>query len=126
MTSWPSIGGRPPRRTWWSEVVVAWSRGRDKGAIDGAGILLLSGLYARVGGFLGMGTMLPAIYATLVLAGMSPGDLPAGIAAVPEVPPLPVPVLVLLSSVYVAWRGGGAWSLDARIDPAGQAVGDPS
>ena len=89
-----------------------------------AGFLLLSGLYARLGGLLGMGTMLPAIYATLALVGMDAANLPPGIAAVPEVPPLPVPILVLLSSAYVTWRGSGAWSLDSRTAPVASTVGD--
>ena len=86
-----------------------------------AGILLLSGLYARVGGLLGMATMVVAIYATVVLAGLDPAQLPAGVQAVPEVPPVPIPAAVLLASVYVAWRGSGAWSLQSMGAPIGSS-----
>ena len=77
-----------------------------------AGALLLSGFFSRLGGLLGAATMATAIYSTLVLAGLSGSQLPAGIASVPEVPPLVLPVVVLVASIYVAWRGAGAWSLD--------------
>ncbi|MCP3980468.1 MAG: DoxX family protein [bacterium] len=79
-----------------------------------AGVLLLAGVFGRIGGLLGVATMVPAVAATLVLAGLDPAALPAGVTAVPEVPPLPLPLVVLLASGYVAWRGAGAYSLDAR------------
>ena len=78
-----------------------------------AGLLLLSGLLARVGGLLGIGTMLPAIYATVTLAGLDVASLPAGLTEVPFTPPLPLPIVVLLCSAIVVWRGGGSYSLDA-------------
>jgi uncharacterized membrane protein YphA (DoxX/SURF4 family) len=69
------------------------------------GVLLLTGYFARVGGLLGIGTMAPAILATVKLAGL---------ASAPKVPPLPVPILVLVASAVVLVLGGGAWSADAR------------
>ena len=69
-----------------------------------AGVLLLTGFLARVGGLLGIATMLPAIVSTVKIMGIV-GDKPF-------VPPLPVPIVVLLCSAYVLWRGGGAWSGD--------------
>jgi putative oxidoreductase len=76
------------------------------------GILLLLGLYARVGGLLGMATMLVAIYTTVVLSGMAVADLPDGLTEIPAVPPLPLPVMISVASLVVVALGGGAWSLD--------------
>ena len=80
-----------------------------------AGALLFSGYLSRIGGLLGIGTMVTAIYSTLVLASLDLTELPTGLAAVPEVPPLVLPAVVLLASAYVTWRGAGAWSLDQRF-----------
>ena len=70
------------------------------------GLLLLTGFFARVGGLLGVATMVPAILTTVRLA-----SLPDA----PMVPPLPFPILVLLASALVLVLGGGAWSADARM-----------
>lgn len=75
-----------------------------------AGVLLLAGALARFGGLLGIGTMLPAIYSTVQL--MSAPE------PKPFVPPLPLPLVVLVCSAYVLWRGGGAWSVDAARSEA--------
>lgn len=81
-----------------------------------AGTFLLSGFFARVGGFLGLSTMIPAIYSTLVINSLRSS---AGAAKLgenfPFVPPIPIPVIVLLACAYVMWRGGGAWSADYAI-----------
>jgi uncharacterized membrane protein YphA (DoxX/SURF4 family) len=69
------------------------------------GVLLLTGFIARVGGVLGIGTMVPAILTTVRLA-----SLPDA----PTVPPLPLPIMVLVASTVVLVLGGGAWSGDAR------------
>jgi uncharacterized membrane protein YphA (DoxX/SURF4 family) len=69
------------------------------------GLLLLTGFFARVGGLLGVGTMVPAILTTVRLA-----SLPDA----PMVPPLPLPIMVLVASTVVLVLGGGAWSMDAR------------
>jgi uncharacterized membrane protein YphA (DoxX/SURF4 family) len=69
------------------------------------GMLLLSGFYARVGGILGIATMVPAILTTVRLAGLPDA---------PMVPPLPLPIMVLVASTVVLVLGGGAWSADAR------------
>jgi uncharacterized membrane protein YphA (DoxX/SURF4 family) len=69
------------------------------------GVLLLTGFFARVGGMLGVVTMVPAIVTTVRLA-----SLPDS----PMVPPLPLPILVLVASTIVLVLGGGAWSGDAR------------
>jgi uncharacterized membrane protein YphA (DoxX/SURF4 family) len=69
------------------------------------GVLLLTGFLARVGGVLGVATMVPAILTTVRLA-----SLPDS----PMVPPLPLPIMVLVASAVVLMLGGGAWSADAR------------
>jgi uncharacterized membrane protein YphA (DoxX/SURF4 family) len=78
------------------------------------GLLLLLGLYARIGGVLGIATMLVAIYTTFVLSGMAVADLPGGLTEIPKVPPLPLPVVITVASLVVVVLGGGAWSLDWR------------
>jgi hypothetical protein len=56
-----------------------------------AAALMLSGFFARLGGVLGLAAMLPAIDATLVLKGLDPAHLPAGLTRVPFVPPCRCP-----------------------------------
>jgi uncharacterized membrane protein YphA (DoxX/SURF4 family) len=68
-------------------------------------VLLLTGFFARVGGLLGVVTMVPAIVVTVRLA---------SVPDPPFVPPLPVPILVILASAVVLVLGGGAWSADAH------------
>ncbi len=69
------------------------------------GLLLLTGFFARVGGLLGVGTMVPAILTTVRLA---------SVPAAPMIPPLPLPIMVLVASAVVLMLGGGAWRGDAR------------
>jgi uncharacterized membrane protein YphA (DoxX/SURF4 family) len=69
------------------------------------GVLILTGFFARIGGLLGVGTMVPAILTTVRLA-----SLPDS----PMVPPLPLPIMVLVASAVVLVLGGGAWSGDAQ------------
>jgi uncharacterized membrane protein YphA (DoxX/SURF4 family) len=76
------------------------------------GVLLLLGLFARVGGLLGIAAMAVAIYSTVILSGMAVADLPGGLTEIPKVPPLPLPVVVTVASLVVLVLGGGAWSLD--------------
>lgn len=71
-----------------------------------AGVLLLLGLFARVGGLLGIATMAPAILSTVKIMNLDAADKPF-------VPPLPLPIVVLLCAAYVLVRGAGAWSIDA-------------
>ena len=77
-----------------------------------AGILLLSGLFTRVGGFLGIATMVPAVIATLTIAGLDPENLPGGLTEVPFVPPLPLPIVTMVTSLAALVLGGGKFSLD--------------
>ena len=77
-----------------------------------AGILLLSGLFTRVGGLLGIATMVPAIIATLTIAGLDPENLPGGLTEVPFVPPLPLPIVTMVTSLIALVVGGGKFSVD--------------
>ena len=77
-------------------------------------VLLLTGFFARVGGLLGVVTMVPAIVVTVRLA---------GVPDPPFVPPLPVPIVVLLASAVVLVLGGGAWSVDAHRQGANFPAG---
>ena len=72
-----------------------------------AGLMLLSGFLSRIGGLLGIATMLPAIYSTVVLMRMTPENLPGGLTEVPFVPPMPLPVMTLIMSLIVVVFGGG-------------------
>ncbi len=72
-----------------------------------AGVLLLLGLWARIGGLFGVPMMLGALYAHMVI------DVWPNAPEVQE-PPLVMPISVLLGSAYVLWRGAGRWSLDRR------------
>jgi uncharacterized membrane protein YphA (DoxX/SURF4 family) len=72
-----------------------------------AGLFLITGYFARLGGLGGAVTMFAAAWSTAILA---------GIPTAPEVPPMPLPLAVLAISTYVLWRGAGAWSLDGRSD----------
>lgn len=72
-----------------------------------AGVSLLLGWWARIGGLLGILSMLGAIYAHLVIEEPWPGLSAEG-------PPDALPVLVLVGAAYVLWRGAGRWSLDRR------------
>lgn len=64
-----------------------------------AGVMLVSGLLARVGAALAVPIMVVAIYAHIV------ADWPGEV-------PFFLPLVVLGSSVYVLWLGAGAWSVD--------------
>jgi uncharacterized membrane protein YphA (DoxX/SURF4 family) len=75
------------------------------------GVLLLTGFFARLGGLLGIGTMVPAILTTVRLA---------GVPDAPMVPPLPMPIMVFVASTVVLVLGGGAWSGDARRNESGR------
>ena len=79
-----------------------------------AGVLVLTGYYARLGGVLGVATMLPAILTTVKFMGMPEH---------PFVPPLPLPVAVLLGSAAVVYWGAGPFSLD-RTATVGAAGGN--
>ena len=83
-----------------------------------AGLLLLSGCFTRVGGMLGIATMVPAVIATLTIAGLDPTNLPGGLTEVPFVPPLPLPVVTMVMSAIVLIVGGGKLSVDKIMTSA--------
>ena len=80
-----------------------------------AGILLLSGFLTRLGGLLGIATMVPAIIATLTIAGLDLENLPGGLTEVPFVPPLPLPIVTMVTSLIALVLGGGKFSLDKMM-----------
>jgi uncharacterized membrane protein YphA (DoxX/SURF4 family) len=71
-----------------------------------AGLSLLLGFWARLGGVLAVPVMLGAVYAHLAIDVWPNGA--------ENEPPLALPLVVALCAAYVAWRGAGRWSLDAR------------
>ena len=80
-----------------------------------AGALLLSGFYTRLGALVAIPVMVVAAYAHLAI------DVWPNSAGEP---PIILPVVVLVCAVYVLYRGGGAWSVDALLTRAdGKAPG---
>jgi len=79
-----------------------------------AGVLLLPGWFTRLGGVLAVFAMAPAIYGTLAIDALTFENLPPGLEAIPQVPPLFVPIALLLFGVLLAFYGGGGFSLDRK------------
>ena len=71
-----------------------------------AGLLLLSGLFGRVGGLIGANSMVVALYTHAV-------------ADWADEPPLLLPVAVLAGALYVVARGSGRYSFDAAASQTG-------
>jgi uncharacterized membrane protein YphA (DoxX/SURF4 family) len=74
-----------------------------------AGLSLILGLWARVGGLLAIPTMLGALYAHAVIDVWPNGP--------DNEPPMALPLAVMACAAYVLWRGAGRWSLDYRRHP---------
>ncbi len=72
----------------------------------GVGVALTVGLYARLASVIVMGIMVAATYVHLVV------DDPTLFPLQPSEPI--IPLIVLLMSAYIVWRGAGAWSVDLR------------
>lgn len=72
----------------------------------GVGVALTVGLYGRLASILVMGIMVPATYVHLVV------DDPTLFPLQPSEPV--IPLVVMLMSAYIVWRGAGAWSADLR------------
>ncbi len=72
----------------------------------GVGVALTVGLYARLASVIVMGIMVAATYVHLVV------DDPTLFPLQPSEPV--VPIIVLLMSAYIVWRGAGTWSADLR------------
>ncbi|MDQ8189409.1 DoxX family protein [Roseibacillus persicicus] len=66
-----------------------------------AGALLITGFFARAGAALTIPTMAMALYAHAVYDWA-------------DEPPVILPIALILGSLYVIWKGAGAWSLDLR------------
>ena len=66
-----------------------------------AGALLIAGYFARLGAALTIPAMGLATYTHLV-------------SDWPDEPPIALPIVMILLSVYVLWKGAGAWSFDRR------------
>ncbi|MBI4201804.1 MAG: DoxX family protein [Chloroflexi bacterium] len=71
-----------------------------------AGLSLLLGLWARIGGVLAVPAMLGAVYSHLIIDVWPNGA--------ENEPPLALPIIVMVCAAYVLWRGAGRWSLDWR------------
>ena len=78
-----------------------------------AGLLLVSGGFARVGGLLAAATMVVALYAHVV-------------ADWADEPPVALPLAVLAGALYVLVRGAGAFSLDAAAGAERTAAPTPA
>lgn len=72
-----------------------------------AGILLLVGLFARVGGLAAISTMVVALYSHAVI---DMSVLPEAMA----MPPIILPLAVLASAIWVTYTGAGRWSIDSK------------
>ncbi len=70
------------------------------------GVLLLLGLFSRIGGLAVINMMFVATYVHLVV------DNPDLFPLQPEEPI--IPLVSIAVAAYVVWRGGGAWSIDLR------------
>lgn len=70
------------------------------------GLLLLYGLFSRIGGLVVIGLMLVATYVHLIVTDP---------ALFPLQPTEPIiPIIAIGAAVYVLWRGGGHWSADLK------------
>ena len=74
------------------------------------GALLLVGAYARLAGIVVVGIMIVATYVHVVV------DDPSLFPLQPTEPIIPIVVVVL--TAYLLWRGAGAWSSDLRASSA--------
>jgi len=74
------------------------------------GVVLATGGFVRPAVVLVMGIMVVATYVHLVV------DDPSLFPLQPSEPI--IPLIVIVMSVYVLWRGAGAWSLDLRATQA--------
>jgi uncharacterized membrane protein YphA (DoxX/SURF4 family) len=74
------------------------------------GCMLLAGLFARLASFAVIGVMMVATYTHLVVDDAT---------LFPLQPSEPVvPIIVMVMSALILWRGAGAWSLDLKATAA--------
>ncbi|MCB1084843.1 MAG: DoxX family membrane protein [Chlamydiia bacterium] len=76
-----------------------------------SGILLLLGLWARLGAVLGCIVMGVATYSTLQLMQLKPGMIPGGLKEIPNYPPIFIPIILFIFCLYILIFGAGAWSI---------------
>ncbi len=81
------------------------------------GSLLLAGLFARLASFAVIGIMIVATYTHLVV------DDPTLFPLQPSEPV--VPILVIVMSALILWKGAGAWSMDLEVAAAEARSGIP-
>ncbi len=74
------------------------------------GIILVVGIFVRPAAVVVIGIMVVATYVNLVV------DDPSLFPLQPKKPIIPLMVIVM--SVYIMWRGAGAWSMDLRATQA--------
>jgi putative oxidoreductase len=72
-----------------------------------AGLSLLLGAYARLGGLIAIPVMAGALYSHLVIDVWPNGA--------ENEPPILLPVVTAILAAYIVYRGAGRWSLDARM-----------
>ena len=74
------------------------------------GFMLLAGLFARPASVVVIGIMMAATYTHLVV------DDPTLFPLQPSEPIIPIVVMVM--SALILWKGAGAWSLDLKVTAA--------
>ena len=67
-----------------------------------AGVLLLSGAFARVGALIAMGAMAGATYSHLVFDWA-------------DEPPIVLPIAILVMAAIILIKGAGHWSVDRKL-----------
>ncbi len=72
----------------------------------GVGVALTVGTHARLASVIVMGIMVAATYVHVVV------DDPTLFPLQPSEPI--IPLIILMMSAYIVWRGAGAWSVDLR------------
>ncbi len=82
-----------------------------------AGLMLLSGAFARIGGLIAIGTMAGAIMTHMKIPNdqwpMPTPDAPDALGAEPTFM-LGIAAVVIAGAIYVLWKGAGAMSIDLR------------
>ncbi|MCB1110708.1 MAG: DoxX family protein [Chlamydiia bacterium] len=75
------------------------------------GAFYLLGFLTRLSGIVGAIVMAIATWSTLKLMHLTPDNLPHGLKEVPFSPPIFIPIILLLFSIYLIIMGAGAWSV---------------
>jgi len=84
-----------------------------------AGLILLSGAYARIGALLAIPVMLGGLVTNFKIPNdqwPTPSELDPNIIELGTEPAMltPIAVVVILFSIYIVIKGAGPWSIDAR------------